>query len=300
MDWYVSGDSLPDTAPVLFLAPTLMGDGRTEATRGFADLFASRGWRCVCFVKRGGGYFDMLPLTDWTPPDPTGLDEIALGLRLVRGRHPGCFLAVAGLSAGGTWVRRYCAAAGAASLADAAFCLDGPWEWGLGIPCADSAATVVCKALGTCVARPLLTRAAAGHTPPAWLNLERLAAARSESWMAVMEAAHLPWSGLPTLQHYFREHCDRGVELPKCSAVPLLIMGSEGDGCCPGHFWTTLDRLEEIPSQCPNSVVCVSSVGAHVCRPSGLLGLHSWAADVALEFLSAARAEHEGGLAACG
>ena len=58
-------------APVLFVLPTLMGDGRTTCIRRAAAAFRRAGWRVVVFVKRGGGMDPPLPLRTATPTCPT-------------------------------------------------------------------------------------------------------------------------------------------------------------------------------------------------------------------------------------
>merc|ERR1719387_2622382 len=107
LDWFTAGDSLPDDAPVCFFAPTLNGGGRERTTMNIAQEL--RGWRCVCFVNRGGGISDPLPLPDWTPPHLIDYELTLYGLQVVRKRFPNSFLAIAGNSTGCFWVRRYCA-----------------------------------------------------------------------------------------------------------------------------------------------------------------------------------------------
>lgn len=293
LDWYTAGDALPDSAPILFLSPTLMGDGRSEPTKDVADHFSANGWRCCCFVKRGGGYLESLPLPDWVPTDPLSYDDTVIGLQRVRALYPNSFLAIAGLSAGGGWVRHYLAAAGNDSLADAGMSFDGGWNWWDSVTGVDTDCPFIGKVLGTAMAQPLLKQAAANLEMPSWLDAKRLAAAQTESWSAVMDVAHRRSTGLPLLVDYFANYCDRRdlLEMPQRSSVPLLVLASLGDGCCPTYYWTKLDRVQELPLQCPNTIVCLHATGTHCCRPTGLLGNGSWAAEAALEFFGAVRDE---------
>jgi len=290
LDWYVGGDTLPKTAPLLFIAPTLMGDGRSEPTKDLAEKFVAKGWRVCCCVKRGGGYLEPLPMTDWTPPCPLSFDDIVHGLKVARESFPDSYLAIAGLSAGGNWVRRYCAASGADNLADVAMALDAGWNWQETVTCVDADCPWIGIAMGTAMAQPLL-RAAAKSQPPAWLDTKRLTAAQQESWMTVMDVAHRASTGL-SLADSWGAHCDRSDldKLPRRSAVPLLVLASYGDACCPDYYIRDVDKMQDLPLECPNTIVCISSVGAHCSRPTGVFGTGNWIADASLQFFNAVNA----------
>lgn len=292
LDWYTAGDALPATAPVLFLGSTLMGDGRSEPTADIAKRFSAKGWRCVCFVKRGCGYFDMLPLTqdDWMPTCPSSFHEVKTGLEMVRKMYPQSFLALAGLSAGASWIRQYCAWSGAKNVADAAFSLDGGFKWLETVKHVDANTSFVGKVLGTAQARPLLLKAEA-QPPPPWLDIQRLAAAQQISWSEVLDTVNKPSVGARSVEDWFANNADFCNDLPQRSAIPLLIVCSYADGCCPDFYWTEFDPVKELPSKCPNTFVCINACGAHCFRASGLLGNGNWGADVALEFFDAVRDE---------
>jgi len=274
-------------------------------TRDFAENFIAKGWRVCCFVKRGGGYLAPLPLSDWTPTDLTSFDDILLGLQKVRETYSKNFIGIAGLSAGGAWVRRYCSVAAAGmveSLADAAVCLDGGYAWWETIQRVDKNNPMIGKVMGAAMAQPLLRRAAENpEQVPEWLDVQGLEKAQLKSWSAVMEIAHKKKTDAPTLMDYFHTHCDSEahMKLPQRSSVPCLILASYADGCCPRDYWTNLDKVQEIPSNCPNTIVCLQSSGAHCCRPTGFLGQGNWAADAATEFFTAVQSDIQNSVPSC-
>eukprot|EP00403_Amphidinium_massartii_P032964 CAMPEP_0178440348 /NCGR_PEP_ID=MMETSP0689_2-20121128/36732_1 /TAXON_ID=160604 /ORGANISM="Amphidinium massartii, Strain CS-259" /LENGTH=407 /DNA_ID=CAMNT_0020063119 /DNA_START=131 /DNA_END=1351 /DNA_ORIENTATION=- len=270
LDWYAAGLSLPDDAPIFFMAPTLMGDGLIEASLRLAEPLGKAGWRCVCFVKRGGGFLSPLPLHNWEPTDFMSYDDTLEGLRVVRERYPSAFLGIGGLSAGGGWVRRYCAA-GEPRYADAAFSMDGGWSWKDSITAVDEANPIIAKVLGGASAQALFRKAwnCSPEEVPKWLDLTKLSRAVGKSWSSVLEAAHVPHSKLPDLDSYYAAVPDKSANMPQVSSVPLLLLGSWRDGACPEDYWLKTDPLAGLPKLCPNIFVCINHVGPHVYRPTG-------------------------------
>lgn len=293
IDWYVEGDSLPDDAPILFVGATMMGDGRSEPNTDFAKLFSEQGWRCCTFVKRGCGLFDPVSFAegDWSPTDIVSFDEVTAGLELVRRRYPGAFLALAGLSAGGTWVRRYCAYSGKSNVANVAMSLDAGWDVWTTIQHVDEYATFVGKVLGSAMAAPFLKKAATPAERPAWLDMARFTTAQQESWGAIKDVLHRASTGARTVGEWMANNSDKTAGLNQESSVPLLLVASLQDGCIENFYWKSVDPIEELPAKCPNTFVCITAVGGHVYRPSGHLVQENWAAKAALEFFNAVRHE---------
>jgi len=220
------------------------------------------------------------------------LQDTEQGLRIVRQRHQNCFLAVAGWSAGGGWVRRYCSFSGTANLADAAFCLDGGYGWEFTVRTVDQHNPAIAKIMGTSLAKPLLEKASrCPDQVPKWLDVPRLRDAQRESWAAVMKAAHAAHGGFSDLDDYFKAVPDKTMLLKQDSHVPLLIMGSSSEGAAPHSYWTELDPIARLPESCPNIFVCMQWLGPHIHRPSGLFGTGNWAAELCLQFFEAIRCE---------
>eukprot|EP00486_Rosalina_sp_Unknown_P016490 CAMPEP_0201594112 /NCGR_PEP_ID=MMETSP0190_2-20130828/191523_1 /ASSEMBLY_ACC=CAM_ASM_000263 /TAXON_ID=37353 /ORGANISM="Rosalina sp." /LENGTH=370 /DNA_ID=CAMNT_0048053587 /DNA_START=643 /DNA_END=1756 /DNA_ORIENTATION=+ len=98
-----------DDTPILFIFTTYCGDSMSMPVRNMADYFCKRGWRVICYTKRGCGspYFEMLPLNNHKTFDLAGMDDAHLAVKQVVNRYPNAPKVALGFSLGGSQLQDF-------------------------------------------------------------------------------------------------------------------------------------------------------------------------------------------------
>eukprot|EP00485_Elphidium_margaritaceum_P002641 CAMPEP_0202695266 /NCGR_PEP_ID=MMETSP1385-20130828/8905_1 /ASSEMBLY_ACC=CAM_ASM_000861 /TAXON_ID=933848 /ORGANISM="Elphidium margaritaceum" /LENGTH=622 /DNA_ID=CAMNT_0049351265 /DNA_START=36 /DNA_END=1904 /DNA_ORIENTATION=- len=297
-----------DRTPIFFVFTTYCGDSMSMPVRKLAQYFCARGWRVVCYVKRGCGspYYEMLPLTTHRPFDLSGMDDAEFVAKTVADRYPDAKKVCVGISLGGSQAQDFLVTANLKrKYFDAGIKIDGIDQWtqliGFGIR-----QNIISKVLGEVVhdtyVKSLFMKNTTSESDDAaaariidsekvdaWkrktqcdgLDFDRIAAMKSADCeiLDVVKAMMGPIAGHDDAVTYL--HASGPEDISRVN-VPLLVFNTWNDG-----FQDPFDNPVGIANVNPYVMHCVTKGGTHCIRREGWHHRDCWLSKTCFEFANA-------------